>query len=547
MLLPHSLKVPSLNKLLEKAHALVNQDAGAALALAQEAVAQARSTDTPQLLARALRARAMAQGSTGNITAAQSDFQEALSLAQESEDLHLVNQCLHGKAVALKHQGAYSEAIATMHSAVEILRTINNPEGLQASLNSLAAFHGSLGDYGEAIICLTEALELARDNHNDEAQILSNIAMVHLECGQLDEALRHFERSLDYDAALSHVTYRCNTLISYAHTLRAATRPDEAATAAQQALDLARTQHNKPLEAAALVALGCSLTNPDSAKRTLREAQHLAEELGLPEPLLSAYQALGNFLVEQGQTVEGCNWLLKALKQAEAHHRLFAQSGIHQKLSTAYQAQGDIHKALTHYQRFHELYAQLHKESALHRMQSQLARQDAERARQEAEELRQQVLEDPLTQLYNRRFLSQFLEKEISRSRRYELPLSVILIDIDDFKQVNDTHSHRTGDLVLLAFATLLRQSSRQSDVLVRQAGDEFVIIAPETTLPDAQNLAERLRQRIAEHQWDTIVPDLHLTVSIGVADLLGEEDLLDRADKLLYTAKRAGKNQVAA
>ena len=143
--------------------------------------------------------------------------------------------------------------------------------------------------------------------------------------------------------------------------------------------------------------------------------------------------------------------------------------------------------------------------------------------------------------------MSQFLEKEISRSRRYELPLSVILIDIDDFKQVNDTHSHRTGDLVLLAFATLLRQSSRQSDVLVRQAGDEFVIIAPETTLPDAQNLAERLRQRIAEHPWDTIVPGLHLTVSIGVADLIGEEDLLDRADKLLYTAKRAGKNQVAA
>jgi diguanylate cyclase (GGDEF)-like protein len=537
----------SLETLLEQSHTLMSQDAGAALLLAQEAVAQARSTGQTHLLAKALRARAMAQGSQGNIVAAQSDFQEALPLAQQTHDLLLVSQCLHGKAVALKHQSAYSEAIATMESSVQILRKIKNSKGLWMSLNTLAAFHGSLSNYGEAIVCLIEALDLTKENPDQKAQILSNIAMVYLECGQPTEAIRYFEESLAPDEATASATYRCNTRINYASALRAVGRYEEAVVAAKCAITIALSQQNKSLEAAALVALGCSQTDQEQAELTLRAAQQLTDEIGLPEPQLSAYQALGSFLVQQNQAVEGCHWLQQALSQAETHNRRFIQSEIHQKLSQGYELQGNLAKALTHYQTFHSLYAQFHQESAQHRLQSQLAQQEIERVRHETENLRQQVLEDPLTQLYNRRYLSRFLESELTRARRYELPLSVILIDIDDFKQVNDQHSHRVGDLVLLAFANLLRQSSRTSDILVRQAGDEFVILTPATPLPDARLLAERLRMTIATHDWNSLVPGLTLTVSIGVADLLSNEDLLDHADKRLYMAKRAGKNQVVA
>ncbi|WP_309715566.1 tetratricopeptide repeat-containing diguanylate cyclase [Armatimonas sp.] len=537
----------SLETLLEKSRTLLNQDAGAALSLAQEAVSLAHSTGHPHLHAKALRIRAMAQGSIGNITAAQSDFQAALSLAQQSQDFLLVSQCLHGKAVALKHQSAYSEAIANMESAVQILREIKNDQGLQNSLNALAAFHGSLSNYGEAIACLTEALELAPESSRERAHILSNIAMVYLECGQSTEAIRYFEESLAPDEATASATYRCNTLISYASALKNAGRSAEAVVAAQRAMTIALSQQNKSLEAAALVALGCSQIDKEQAELTLRAAQQFTDEIGQPEPQLTAYQALGNFLVQQNQADEGCRWLRQALSQAEAHNRLFIQSEIHQQLSRGYELQGSLSKALAHYQTFHKLYAQFHQESAQHRLQNQLAQLEVERVRRETESLRQQVLEDPLTQLYNRRYLTQFLESELARARRYELPLSVILIDIDDFKQVNDQHSHRIGDLVLLSFANLLRQSSRTSDVLVRQSGDEFVIITPETPLPDAKLLAERLRQTIAAHRWDSLVPGLTLTVSIGVADLLSNEDILDHADKRLYMAKRAGKNQVMA
>lgn len=539
----------TLTSLIERTLELMRQDGAGALALAETTVTKARRSDDKHALAQALRVRAMTLGSTGNIPAALDDFQAALDLTQKIGDQLLLSQCLHGKAVALKHQGAYPEAIATMDEAIALWRILDNTRGLRISLTSLGAFHGSMSNYGEAIHCLTEALELVENDYPiEESQLLSNIAMLYFECGQLDDSLRYFEAALAKDSEETHAIYHCHTLISYSQALRAHSQWEAAAQIAERALQLAYQQHNQVLEAAALVAVGEALPSAPHAETTLLSAHWLALQLALPEPLLDATKALGSFYVAQGRAQEALPWLQQALAQAEATNRLYLQSTLHQTLSAAYEQLGELPPALTHYQAFHQIYAQLHQESAKHRMQSQLAQREAESARKEAEELRQQVLEDPLTQLYNRRFLSQFLEREVARSRRKGLPLSVILIDIDDFKQVNDTHSHRVGDQVLLAFATLLRRSCRQSDVLVRPSGDEFLLIAPETTLLDAQTLAERLRATIAEHTWSDLAPGLFLTASIGVADLLqdGNEGLLDRADQRLYSAKRAGKNQVA-
>lgn len=540
----------SLASLVERTVELMRHDGPGALTLAESAVKKARRQAEPQPLAQALRIRAMAQGSTGNITAALEDFEAALPLAQRADDTLLISQCLHGKAVALKHQGAYATAITTLDEAILLARKAGNERALRLSLIAQAACHGSLSNYGEAINCLTEARELTQEAFIDEqGQLLGNIAMVYFESGQLGEALRYFEEAVSTDALTPHASYHCHTLISYSQALRAAGQQERAVRAAEDALKLAYQQHNQALEATALVALGEALVHTTHAETTLQAAHRLAQKLGLPEPLFSSTRALGTFYVAQNKAPLGIPWLQQALTLAEASERLFLQSELHQTLSAAYEQQGELALALEHYQRFHALYAQLHQESAKNRMQSQLARKEAERARQETEQLRQQVLEDPLTQLYNRRFLNQFLEREIARSRRNALPLSVILLDIDNFKQVNDQHSHRLGDQVLLAFATLLRLSSRQSDVLVRPSGDEFILIAPETTLPDAQTLAERLRRVVAEHPWETLAPGLVLTASIGVVDLLhnDSEDLLDRADQRLYQAKRSGKNQVAA
>ncbi len=157
---------------------------------------------------------------------------------------------------------------------------------------------------------------------------------------------------------------------------------------------------------------------------------------------------------------------------------------------------------------------------------------------------------DALTGLTNRRhFYDQGL-REVSRCRRYGHPLSAIMIDVDNFKRVNDTHGHRTGDRVLQRVAELCRDNLRDSDLVCRYGGDEFAILLPETDLDRAMQTAERLRETLAEGRVEAPTGDLGLTGSFGVATLQDDEGetletLLERADASLYDAKRGGRDRV--
>ncbi len=158
---------------------------------------------------------------------------------------------------------------------------------------------------------------------------------------------------------------------------------------------------------------------------------------------------------------------------------------------------------------------------------------------------------DPLTQLLNRRALLQQLATEVERTRRYNAPLSILMIDVDEFKDVNDTHGHLAGDQVLIEVALLLARTARSVDSVARYGGDEFVIAVPETGEAGAIAFAERLRDKIQSHAFDIGKGQpLKLTVSIGVADfpeakIESAEDLLECADQALYRAKAGGRNLV--
>jgi diguanylate cyclase (GGDEF)-like protein len=179
-----------------------------------------------------------------------------------------------------------------------------------------------------------------------------------------------------------------------------------------------------------------------------------------------------------------------------------------------------------------------------------LSRQTAESLLRVAR-LEQDALIDPLTQLSNRRYLSRRFSEEISRAHRHHLNLTVIMVDIDHFKMVNDVYGHRTGDEVLCRIARVIEGELRTSDIAVRYGGDEILVIATNTDAPSGKILAERLRRAIREEAipCDGGVPIL-ITVSIGVATLLLKEctrELIDRVDRALYEAKRQGRDQVCA
>ena len=162
------------------------------------------------------------------------------------------------------------------------------------------------------------------------------------------------------------------------------------------------------------------------------------------------------------------------------------------------------------------------------------------------EELARLAARDEQTGLYNRRRLDELLAAEIERARRYDRPLSIMLLDIDKFKTINDTLGHLVGDTILLETAEQLQSSLRSCDFVGRWGGDEFVIICPETAPDTALLLAERLRYGYATRDFTAVGG---LTVSIGVASYhegCQAEDLLSTADNALYRAKRNGRNQVA-
>src|SRR5881409_1334625 len=163
--------------------------------------------------------------------------------------------------------------------------------------------------------------------------------------------------------------------------------------------------------------------------------------------------------------------------------------------------------------------------------------------------LKETSFKDEVTGLYNRRFFSLRLEEEISRFRRFNHPVSVVVLDLDGFKSINDEFGHAVGDETLRDIAQILMKHSRGINVVSRYGGDEFAILLVETSKAGARLYADRIRQVVATCPFSHGKP---VTASFGVASLpddeaTNSEDLFRAADEALYAAKRAGKNQVAA
>jgi diguanylate cyclase (GGDEF)-like protein len=156
---------------------------------------------------------------------------------------------------------------------------------------------------------------------------------------------------------------------------------------------------------------------------------------------------------------------------------------------------------------------------------------------------------DELTRLYARRFFMESFENELQQARRYDHSLSLLIVDIDHFKKINDTHGHQAGDAVLVQLAELLREMTRDSDVPARYGGEEFAVLLPETAVNEARELASRINEAVADTTFHTEAGELTITVSVGVASLNSDDqdidDVIADADAALYQSKEEGRDQV--
>lgn len=172
-------------------------------------------------------------------------------------------------------------------------------------------------------------------------------------------------------------------------------------------------------------------------------------------------------------------------------------------------------------------------------------------------ELKNKLLEnmanlDGLTEVHNHRYFQNFLDKEINRSIRNESTISILLADIDLFKNFNDTYGHQTGDFILREFCRVCRKHIREYDLIARYGGEEFAFVLPETEPDDARTIAEKIRSAVADYPFDDGSSVYQVTISIGVASArptdqsFKKHDFIGLADEALFQVKRKGRNAVA-
>ncbi|MAC26055.1 MAG: GGDEF domain-containing protein [Sandaracinus sp.] len=167
------------------------------------------------------------------------------------------------------------------------------------------------------------------------------------------------------------------------------------------------------------------------------------------------------------------------------------------------------------------------------------------------EEIYRLMTMDGLTQVHNKRYFDEMLERELSRARRYERTFCLILFDIDHFKQINDTYGHLAGDAVLRQLGTVVRTHVRRDDIIARTGGEEFGIITPEVGLHGAVELAKKLNRLVDEQAFEFEGTRIAVTISLGVCEwdeaMQSTQAIVQASDEKLYEAKRTGRNKVCA
>jgi diguanylate cyclase (GGDEF)-like protein len=168
------------------------------------------------------------------------------------------------------------------------------------------------------------------------------------------------------------------------------------------------------------------------------------------------------------------------------------------------------------------------------------------------ERLRDMAFKDGLTGLYNHRYFQDLMDSELSRAIRYKRPFSLIMLDLDHFKKINDKYGHPVGDLVLKEVSKTIKITVRDSDIAARYGGEEFAIVLPETELKGAAMTAERLRKAVEQLEIDTKGCRIDVTVSVGVTcyhptiEKIDKSEILAEADNALYNSKNKGRNMIS-
>lgn len=450
----------------------------------------------------------------------------------------------------------------------------------------LAWVYDFAGDDVAAIEMIEEARAGFAALGDDEGltRTLNNIGVIWIRRGDLTGAERVLSEALQLADHIGVAMERARVRINYGHLCSLLGDYPRGRQMLQSAFEIT-VAIGHPAQTVALLnlsRLALAQGNTDEATRTLDRAHELigsGNHLGRIEGCL----VRGQIAAHEEKYTDAFRFFDNGIEMAAANGALREEKELWEAMSAAQASATDFQKAYEATRRGLALDDRLRRERALLQAATTIERRAAERAQREAEialanelalretltrlehtrrdlerahiekdtllaELHRQTREDPLTRLLNRRALDTELERECTRAERYGRPLALALLDIDNFKQINDSYSHAVGDAVLVAVAQCLRDARRQSDVIARLGGEELVMLFPETTAAQALAICEALRGQLIVVDWATIGVPHKVTASFGVSAFRTNDDaatLLARADAAMYAAKRSGKDRV--
>jgi len=558
----------------------------------------------------ALLAQGRAHAGSSEFALALECYTQALSLSQEIDEPGLEADSLTRLGTLHYSLADYPAALSSYQQAQSRVRDRGEYSRAADAANGIGIIYFYLGDVGQALELFSEVLALRRslDDREGLAHALNNVGGVHAEMGDHAGALRFFQECLEISQSVGNRNLESFCLGNIAQSCSALGDHSEAIAAGRAAVQAARRAHSPAHECRVLLNLGDALTKAGQIADALphyHAALAFSESLPDPNSECAALIALGEAALMSDLLDEAQSHFCRAAKRTESLGLKQFAFQSHRGLSQVRFRQGDPAAALTHFQRYHTLEREVFGEEADRRSKGLMIQMEVDRSQREAEihrlrnvelvqanaaleeagkrlqaqahlleaqseelraqndelvtqsevlvrqaeELHRQAREDGLTGLANRRHLEGWLAAKFHDIKHNFYPLTVVMADVDHFKQINDRFGHQIGDEVLMSIGLVFRRACRVTDLAARYGGEEFVLVLPETDALAASFVCERLRQTVEGYPWQSIHPDLSVTISLGLSDdphAASHERLLGLADAQLYAAKKAGRNRIA-
>jgi len=553
-------KVDLLNRL---AFSQWNIDPKAGIDYGREALDLANKLHYDYGIARALNCIGLNCSYLGNYAGALENYKESLRVSEAGNDKPSISNTLNNLGIVYNYLGSYELALEYFFRTLKIKQEIGDTFAEARVLNNLGEIHLNMKNFAQALPFLKESLAIKRRNNNDqvgEATTLHNMGTLYRLTDNTQVALDYYQQALTINTKLGNKNGMAEAIFGLGELFSSRKDYRRALDYYKKSLAIREEIGEQLGVASCLNKIGLtliSLGDYSHALRSLERAKEIAESISAKPELQNSLQFLAELYAAQGHHFQAIQFFKDYV---EIKDQIYNEDRAHKmaNLNIVYETQQkekaiEIQRLKIERQRSLQYFFIVGLLLVLvvmffiysrYRLKAKINDQLGELNRKL--DLLSRL--DPLTGLSNRRDFMEKLSYEHARFQRYRRVFSIILVDIDDFKKINDHFGHDCGDMILKFVAEQIKGCARATDVPARWGGEEFILLLPETEGSGGVVLAERIRGRVAQGGISYKRESAQVTLTMGVSTYQEDrsvEEVISQADQALYKGKSAGKNQV--